>query len=72
MKKPFKVTFLLKKIDDKTILYSASPKQKQNPGQPMSYCPEDGQRRYAEAKARDQAEAAQKAAEERSKPSTKK
>jgi hypothetical protein len=70
--KPYKAIFLLKKIDDRTILYSASTKGKKDPGQPMSFCPEQGQRRYAEAKARDLAEAQQKAAEERSKPSTEK
>jgi hypothetical protein len=62
--KPYKVVFVLKKIDDKTILYGASTKTKTDPGQPMAYCPEDGQQRYNEAKARDKAEAAQKAAQE--------
>jgi hypothetical protein len=33
-----------------------------------AFCPEDGQRRYTEAKARDKAEAEQKAAEERARP----
>ena len=70
--KPYQVVFLLKKIDDKTILYAASTKEKKDPGHPMSYCPENGQRRYLEAKAKSKAEAEQKAAEERSKPATKK
>jgi hypothetical protein len=70
--KPYKVVFLLKRIDDKTILYGASTKEKKDPGQPMSFCPEQGQRRYIEAKAKSKAEAEQKAAEERSKPATKK
>jgi hypothetical protein len=70
--KPYKAIFLLKKIDDRTILYGASTKGKKDPGQPMSFCPEQGQRRYAEAKARDLAEAQQKTAEERSKPTVEK
>lgn len=67
--KPYKTIFLLKKIDDKTILYRTYSNGKfKAPAEPMSYCPENGQRRYTEAKARDRAEAEQKAAEERSKP----
>ena len=65
----FKEIMLLRKIDEKSMFVRKTANGKfKDPDWPASYCPEDGQRRYAEAKARDKAEAAQKAAEERSKP----
>jgi hypothetical protein len=70
--KPYKTVFLLKKIDDRTVFYGASTKGKKDPGRQMSFCPEEGQRQYAAAKARDLAEARRKTAEESAKPPTEK
>ena len=66
---PVREVILLKKIDEKTIFYrgTANGKFKEASAR-YSYCPEDVQRMHIEAKARDKAEAAQKAAEERPKP----
>ena len=60
---------LLKKIDEKAIFYRGTTNGKfKEPSARYSYCPEDVQRMHIEAKARDKAEAEQKAAEERPKP----
>ncbi len=67
--KPYKEIVLLKKIDEKTIFLRETQNGKfKRPGGKMSYCPEEAQRMYTEATARDKAEAERKAAEERSKP----
>jgi hypothetical protein len=64
---------VLKKVDANTIFYRQTYKEKfKYPGARYSYCPEDAQRMYLEVKARDKAEAEQKAAEERSKAATRK
>jgi hypothetical protein len=63
----FKEVVLLKKIDDNAIVVRRTRNGKfADPNWRASYCPEEAQRIYTEAKARDKAEAEQKAAEERS------
>jgi len=61
--KPHKLSGLLKKIDEKTIAYGEN--NGKDPGTRYTYCPEDLQQGYRDSKARDKAEAEQKAAEER-------
>jgi hypothetical protein len=64
----FKEIMLLKKINEMTILVRKTSNGKfAYPRWRASYCPEAAQRMYVEAKARDKAEAEQKAAEERAK-----
>jgi hypothetical protein len=64
----FKEVMLLKKLDDMTILVRKTSNGKfAYPRWRASYCPEDAQRMYIEVKAKDKAEAEQKAAEERAK-----
>lgn len=63
--KPYKVTFSLKKIDNKTILYGSSSKGVKGQAERLSYCPDEYQRLHAEAQAKNKAEVEQKAAEER-------
>jgi len=68
---PYKKIILLKKIDENTIFWRSTADAKLKftyPGVQVSYCPEEDQRLYTEAKAKDKAEADQKAAEQRSKP----
>jgi hypothetical protein len=63
----FKETMLLRKIDDKAIFVRKTRNGRfTDPNWRASYCPEEAQRIYTEAKARDKAEAEQKAMEERS------
>jgi hypothetical protein len=63
----FKEVMLLKKIDDNAMVVRRTRNGKfADPNWRASYCPEDVQRMYREAKAKDKAEAEQKAAEERS------
>jgi hypothetical protein len=60
----FKETMSLKKIDDKTIFVRKTRNGKfTDPNWRASYCPEEAQRAYSEARARDKAEAEQKATE---------
>jgi len=67
--KPYKEIVLLKKMNEKTIFLRETQNGKfKRPGGKMSYCPEDAQRSYTTARARDKAEAEQKAPVERSKP----
>ena len=62
----FKEVMLLKKIDDNTIVVRRTRNGKfTDPNWRASYCPEEAQRMYTEAKAKDKAEAEQKAVEER-------
>ena len=66
--KPHKEIVLLKKMDERTIFLQETQNGKfKRPGGKMTYCPEEAQRMYTEATARNKAEAEQKAAEERSK-----
>jgi hypothetical protein len=63
----FKEVMLLKKIDDNAMVVRRTRNGKfTDPNWRASYCPEEAQRIYTEAKAKDKAEAEQKAAEERS------
>jgi hypothetical protein len=65
----FKEIILLRKIDEKSMFVRKTVNGKfKDPDWRAAFCPEDGQRRYTEAKARDKAEAEQKAAEERARP----
>ena len=55
-------------MDERTIFLQETQNGKfKRPGGKMAYCPEEAQRMYTEATARNKAEAEQKAAEERSK-----
>jgi hypothetical protein len=63
-----KEVVLLKRIDDNTIFWRSTSHGKFTPGGiRLTYCPEDSQRAYREARARDKADAERKAAEERAK-----
>jgi hypothetical protein len=63
----FKEIMLLRKIVGKSVLVRKTVNGKfKDPDWRASYCPEEAQRIYTEARARDKAEAEQKAAEERS------
>jgi hypothetical protein len=54
---------------DKTILVLRTYEGKfKYPGEKVSYCPEEAQRMYIDARAKDRAEAEQKAAEKRARP----
>jgi hypothetical protein len=65
----FKEIMLLRKVDENNIFVRKTQNGKfKDPNWRAAYCPEDAQRMYTEARARDKAEAEQKAAEERSKP----
>jgi hypothetical protein len=61
--KPRKLSTLLRKIDQKTIVYGEN--NGRDPGIRYAYCPEETQQLYRDSKARRKAEAEQKAAEER-------
>jgi hypothetical protein len=62
----FKEVMLLKKIDDNAIVVRRTRNGKfTDPNWRASYCPEEAQRIYTEAKASEKAEAEQKAVEER-------
>ena len=64
----FKEIMLLKKLDETAIIVRKTSNGKfAYPRWRASYCPEEAQRMYTEAKARDKAEAEQKAAKERAK-----
>jgi hypothetical protein len=64
--KLFKEIMLLKRIDERTVLIHQTANGKFSaPRWKASYCPEEAQRMYIEAKARYRAEAARKADEER-------
>ena len=58
--KPSKSIFVIKKIDDSSFLYSALTNGKATADEKMSYCPENMQRLYTDARARDKVEAASK------------
>lgn len=65
----FKEIMLLRKIDEKSMFVRKTQNGKfKDPDWRASYCPEDAQRMYTESKARDKAEAEQKAAKERARP----
>jgi hypothetical protein len=65
--KKFKEIMLLRKIDGKSMFVRKTLNGKfKDPDWRASYCPEDAQRMYTEARARDKGEAEQKATEERS------
>jgi hypothetical protein len=50
-KKPHRDIVVLKKIDDKTILYRPATNGKfKYPGERMSYCPEEAQRLFTDSK----------------------
>ena len=49
--KPYNDIIVLKKIDDKTILYRPATNGKfKHPGEQMSYCPEEAQRLFTDSK----------------------
>jgi hypothetical protein len=65
----FSEIMLLKKINEKTIFVRKTLNGKfKDPRWQASYCPEETQRLYTEAKAKNKAEAEQKAADEQSRP----
>jgi hypothetical protein len=66
--KPLKEMILLNKIDEKTISYRGTSNGKfHDPVTKYAFCPENAQQGFIEAKARDKAEAEQRAAEEHAK-----
>ena len=65
----FEEIILLRRIDPRSILVRKSLNGKfRGPGWQASYCPEEAQRMYSEARAKERAEAAQKAAQQTPKP----